>query len=158
MNELLAVANIKPKVHQFELHPYLQQSEWVDFHFKNNISVTGYAPLGNTSPYYRAASNSNPTKPPLLLENPVILEIAKARGCTAAQVSLAWNMKRGVSVIPKSSHVSRQKENFESIENCKLLDEDSRKIQDMSKRWVGRFNNPCKFMRMPCFAGLFGAE
>jgi alcohol dehydrogenase (NADP+) len=158
MNELLANATIRPKVHQFELHPYLQQSDWVDFHLKNNISVTGYAPLANTSPYYRFASNSNPTKPPLLLENPVLQEIAKARNCTTAQVSLAWNMRRGVAVIPKSSHTYRQKENMEALEHCKLTDEDSTKIQGMSTKWVGRFNNPCKMIGMPCFAGLLAPD
>jgi alcohol dehydrogenase (NADP+) len=158
MNELLASATIRPKVHQFELHPYLQQSDWLDFHLKNNITVTGYAPLGNTSPYYRFASNNNPTKPPILLDNPVIQEIAKARGCTGAQVSLAWNMKRGVAVIPKSSHLARQKENMEALKRCKLTDEDSKKIQGISAKWAGRFNNPCKMIGMKCFAGLYGPD
>jgi alcohol dehydrogenase (NADP+) len=153
LTELLASnPRIKPKVHQMELHPYLQQIDWVETHRRENISVIGYAPLGNTSPSYQKTLRSG--GPPLLLNNPTIMEIAKAKGCTSAQVVLAWNMRRGVAVIPKSSHLYRQKENFDARDKCKLTDEDDAKIKGMESKWVARFNNPCSFMRMHCFEGL----
>ena len=32
LSSLLKTAKIKPAVHQFETHPYLQQSSFLDFH------------------------------------------------------------------------------------------------------------------------------
>jgi alcohol dehydrogenase (NADP+) len=155
MEEVLAVATIKPKVHQFELHPYLQQTNFVEWHYKNNISVIGYAPLGNTSPYYEPALAVNPTKPPIMTANPTLLAIGQERGCSAAQIALVWNVKRGVAVIPKAVKAEHQAENIQ-VEKCaiKLTDEDMRKIADISKQYSGRFNNPCKSMKMPCYEGL----
>jgi alcohol dehydrogenase (NADP+) len=153
MEALLAVAKIKPKVHQFELHPYLQQTEFVEWHRKNNITMVGYAPLANTSPYYGGANAENPSRPPILTSNPTLVEIGKATGCSAAQIALAWNLKRGVAVIPKAAKAEHQKENLE-VEKCKLTDEDMKKIAGISAKYTGRFNNPCKSMKMPCFEGL----
>jgi alcohol dehydrogenase (NADP+) len=50
VSEVVGNATIIPKVHQFELHPYLQQTAWVEENFKHDITVTGYAPLSNTNP------------------------------------------------------------------------------------------------------------
>ncbi len=154
MDELLATAKIKPVVHQFETHPYLQQRNFVAWHQQRGIAVVGYAPLANTSPYYAPARNSNPSHAPVLIVNPVILEVARARGCSGAQVALAWNLRRGVGVIPKAGQPSHQTENVRTFDKCKLTDEDAKKIDGMAAKWTGRFNNPCKSMRMPCFEGL----
>jgi alcohol dehydrogenase (NADP+) len=153
MEDILSIAKVKPKTHQFELHPYLQQREFLDWHHKNNITVTAYAPLGNTSPYYRSGAKEYP----ILANNSIIQEIAGSRSCSGVQVILAWNLMRNVAVIPKSSRISHQKENLETIEKCKLTDEDVKKIDGMSAKWVRRFNNPCKFSfkpAQPCFRGL----
>ena len=39
----------QPVNHQFEVNPYLNNEEMVEFCAKNNISVTAYSPLGNPS-------------------------------------------------------------------------------------------------------------
>jgi alcohol dehydrogenase (NADP+) len=52
----------------------------------------------------------------VLLDNPVIGTIAKAHGCTPAQVLIAWDVQRGISVIPKSVTPSRLRENFAATE------------------------------------------
>lgn len=66
-----------------ELHPYLQQTSFLELHKQHNITVIGYAPLGNINPAYRlrAARAGAPGK---LLEDLVLNEIGNARGCTAA--------------------------------------------------------------------------
>lgn len=172
MKELLAAATIKPKAHQFELHPYLQQQEFVDWHHANNVSVIAYAPLANTNPDYMWGYFFDQSAPPAILANPVIKDIAAKRSCTPAQVILSWNMKRGVAVVPKSSHASRQKENFAaavknmgkegmgalSVNRCvdRLTDEDMSTIAAFKQKgWVRRFNNPCQRMaKLSCFQGL----
>jgi alcohol dehydrogenase (NADP+) len=155
MEEILAAATIKPAIHQIEMHPYLQQTSFVEWHRKNNVSLIGYAPLGNTSPYYEPAQKENPTNPPIMTANPTLMAIGQERGCSAAQVALAWNVKRGVAVIPKAAKVEHQTENIQA-EKCaaKLTGEDMKKITDISKQYSGRFNNPCKNMKMPCYEGL----
>jgi alcohol dehydrogenase (NADP+) len=129
VDEVLKIATIKPYVHQFELHPYLQQTGWVQENFKKNLTVTAYAPLANTNPVHNlGVSESRGLKQPMLLTNTVIKEVAAARGCTLAQVVLAWNMKRGVVVIPKAARPEHQMENIATFTQCKLTDADQAKI------------------------------
>lgn len=96
--ELLAAATIKPFVYQMELHPYLQQTSFLELHKQHNITVTGYVPFKNINPacHLRAARAGAPGK---LLEDPVLNEIGNAMGLMAAQVSLAWNLRRGLLYI-----------------------------------------------------------
>jgi alcohol dehydrogenase (NADP+) len=108
LGDLLAHCKIKPEVDQVELHPLLQQPELVDYCAAHGIYVTAWAPLGSSDrPDFVKAPDA-----PVLLENPVIKSIAEARGCTPAQVLLAWHVARGISVIPKSVNPSRLRENL----------------------------------------------
>lgn len=155
LNKLVKSSKIRPAVHQMELHPYLQQTEWVRFHQSHGIHVTAYSPLGNTNPTYRSSSRAANTHktPPLLLKNEGLSSIAEQRGCTTAQVAIAWALERGTSVIPKSSHEKWIKEDFESLE-CGLLDPDVEKIEKVGKEYLTRFNNPSKSWGVELFAGL----
>ena len=152
MKDLIRHSTIKPVVHQFELHPYLQQSDWVAWHHDNGISVTAYSPLGNLNPIYESPGKSK-SKPPSLLQNEDITDIAKRRGCTNAQVALSWGMSRGYSVIPKSQHADRIKENFGSI-NCSLETTDLDLIESVGKQYLKRFNDPSKSWGVSLFEGL----
>ncbi|KAK4692850.1 hypothetical protein P7C71_g4433, partial [Lecanoromycetidae sp. Uapishka_2] len=150
MKDIIAKSSVKPAVHQFELHPYLQQNEWVQWHKDNGINVTAYSPLANLNPIY-----GGKTSPPSLLKNVVISEIAKTRGCTNAQVALAWGIGRGTSVIPKSSHVKRIQENLDS-KNCNLEKEDYEIMEDLGRKYTKRFNNPSDGWGVPLYEGLEG--
>ncbi|KAL0260304.1 hypothetical protein SLS55_003990 [Diplodia seriata] len=155
LRKLVRSSTVVPAVHQMELHPYLQQDEWVQFHQKYGIHVTAYSPLGNTNPTYRSSSRGANTrkKTPLLLENPELEAIAEQRGCTVAQVALAWGLQRGTSVIPKSSHEKWIKEDFEAVE-CGLVDADLDKIEKIGEEYLTRFNNPSKSWGVELFEGL----
>jgi alcohol dehydrogenase (NADP+) len=48
----------------------------------------------------------------VLLDDPVIRSIAEARGRTPAQVLIAWQVRNGVSAIPKSVTPSRLPDNL----------------------------------------------
>jgi alcohol dehydrogenase (NADP+) len=153
MEDIMKLPGIKPKVHQFEMHPYLQQSQFLKWHVDNKIAVTGYAPLANTSPSYRASYDHSI---PLLTNNTVLRSIKTARSCASEiQVALAWNIRRNVTVIPKASKGPHQDENLEA-EKCRLTDEDMERIGKFTTetKWVARMNNPCKIYSMPCFKGL----
>lgn len=112
LRRLLKQSRIRPEVNQVESHPFLQQSNLLDFCRLENIVLTAYSPLGSKD---RPARLIKDNEPPLL-ENPVILEIAQKYEASPAQVILAWQIHRGVSVIPKSANPGRQRENLLSVE------------------------------------------
>ncbi len=102
LERLLAKAVVVPAVNQVENHPLLPQNELVDFCHKNNIAVTAYSPLGST---FHAEGKS-------VLNHDVVKKTAERLKITPAQAVLAWQMQRGLAVIPKSVHEERLKENF----------------------------------------------
>lgn len=53
---------------------------------------------------------------PVLLEDTVILDIAKKSELTPAQVLLSWAIDRGTSVVPKSVNPERLKQNLAAVE------------------------------------------
>lgn len=155
LNELLEKSDIKPAVHQMELHPYLPQADWLKWHQERSIAVTAYSPLGNMNPTYGDRSRRLPTtqsKAPLLLENEIVKKVAERRGCTPAQVVLAWGIGRGTSVIPKSKHQSYIEENIGAME-CMLKDDDYTDIDVLGGSPI-RFNNPSKGWNVQLFVGL----
>lgn len=154
MKHLIEHSSTKPAFHQFELHPYLQQREWVKWHKHNGINVTAYSPLANMNPIYGAPGDKH-DEPPRLLDNPTVTNIALVRGCTPAQVVLAWGMHRGTSVIPKSSHAERIKENLRTLE-CVLQKGDFEEITALGGKFTKRFNNPSKGWGVDLYEGLEG--
>ncbi|KAL8899295.1 MAG: hypothetical protein Q9207_006272 [Kuettlingeria erythrocarpa] len=153
LQDIIQNSDAKPAVHQFEIHPYLPQTDWIDFHRTHGIAVTAYSPFANTNPTYKSGDDDDDDDPPLLLKNRDMRAIAAERGCTTAQVALVWGMSRGYSVIPKSSHVDYIKENFGALE-CKLNGGDLDRIDGLSKRYLKRFNNPSRDYGVKLFEGL----
>ncbi|KAF2424920.1 Aldo/keto reductase [Tothia fuscella] len=148
--ELLKVATIKPKVHQFELYPYLQQPDYL----KTNLDL---APLGNTNPVYSQGYYGTTAKSQTpILAHTTITSTAKDRECTPAQVVLAWKVQRKVIVIPKATAVAHQQENTATLKNCKLGDADVKKTED-TKVDLRVIALPCRDMEFHCFDGMAGA-
>lgn len=122
---LLANCKIPPAVHQFELHPYLPQTEFVKWNQERGIHVTAFTPLG----IQRPAENA----PLITRENPKVLEVAKKTGKTPAQVLIAWGLTRGYSVIPKTVTLSRVAENLKGAGET-LGEEDMSIISSITER------------------------
>ena len=112
LRALAARCELRPEVNQVELHPYLQQRELVAHCAAEHIHVTAYSPLGSSDRPALLKANDEPS----LLRDPVIAAIAEAHGSTPAQVLIAWHVQRGISVIPKSVHAARLRENFAAAE------------------------------------------
>jgi diketogulonate reductase-like aldo/keto reductase len=111
VEELLQAAKHKPDVIQLELHPYLQQTAYVEWLQSQGIEVTAYSPFGNQNPIYGGGE--------LLRDDPVIQEIAKIHGKTPNQILLSWGATRNTSVIPKSTNAGRIEEN--KVRPCSTL-------------------------------------
>ncbi|NND06968.1 MAG: aldo/keto reductase [Saprospiraceae bacterium] len=121
-------ARLPPACNQVEMHPMLQQQDLVDFCQQKNIAMTAYSPLGSLDRPARLKKEAEP----MLLEHPVIDEIAKRRDCTPAQVLISWSIHRGVAVIPKSTNPKRLKENF-AAQDVPLAQEDMDAIAQLDK-------------------------
>jgi alcohol dehydrogenase (NADP+) len=135
LERLLKEASVVPAVHQMELHPYLQQQPFTEFHKQKGIHVTQYSPFGNQNEVYDSGKDMGK-----LMDDPVLVEIGKKHGKTGAQVALAWGISQGHSVIPKSKTESRIKSNIEG--DFVLPKEDVAKISEIDKKL--RFNDPSK--------------
>jgi alcohol dehydrogenase (NADP+) len=92
-------ARVKPSVVQVEAHPYLPETELLEFCKEKGIALLAFAPLGHGIK-------------PGPLEDPVVLEIARQVGKTPAQVLLAWAIQRGTALLTTAKTPERAKENF----------------------------------------------
>jgi aldehyde reductase len=103
LNELLPIhesARIKPAVVQVEAHPYLPETELLEFCKEHGVVFLAFAPLGHGMK-------------PGLLEDPVISAVASRVGKTPAQVLLAWAVQRGTALLTTPRTAARAKENFD---------------------------------------------
>jgi diketogulonate reductase-like aldo/keto reductase len=139
--DLLSYAKIKPAVNQIELHPYLQQTELLEFCKRNGIVLTGYSPLGSPG-------NNKDKGLPILVEDSVILTIASSHNKSPAQVLIRWGIQRGTVVIPKSVTEERIKENL-NVFDFELSEEEMSKIAGLNKNF--RFVNPHDWWKIPYF-------
>jgi diketogulonate reductase-like aldo/keto reductase len=86
---------IPPMVNQIEFHPYLQQPALIRFCTDNNIRVEAWSPLMRGK----------------VLHDTVITALAAKYNRSPAQVTLRWELQKGLVVIPKSVHEKRMVEN-----------------------------------------------
>ena len=119
MTGLLNSARIRPEVNQIELHPYLQQSQMLEFCHKEGILVTAYSPLGSQDRPERLKVEGEP----VLLQDPTIDAIAKTHCASTAQIVLSWHLHKDISVIPKSTNKGRLIQNLAAKEIALSCDE-----------------------------------
>jgi alcohol dehydrogenase (NADP+) len=103
LNELKPIyesARIKPAVVQVEAHPYLPETELLEFCKEKDIVLLAFAPLGHGMK-------------PGPLEDPVITAIAARVEKTPAQVLLAWAVQRGTAVLTTARSAAHSRENFD---------------------------------------------
>ena len=90
IENLLKTAKVKPVVNQVELHPYLNQTDLINYCKSHGIAITAYSPLGSTPRSDGGGHSSGVHERPSLLENPVITAIAENHEKTAAQVLIRY--------------------------------------------------------------------
>ncbi|MDO4665386.1 MAG: aldo/keto reductase [Actinomycetaceae bacterium] len=95
LDRLRSEVGTLPTVNQIEIHPYFANRELVDYCQERGITVQAWSPLGRG----------------VCLKDPVIGEIAAQVERTPAQVTLRWNIQRGIVVFPKASTKERIAEN-----------------------------------------------
>ena len=113
---------IKPMVNQVELHPYFAQPEALAAMKYYGVQPEAWAPLGGGR-----------HKP---FENNMLQHIADAHQKSISQVILRWNIQRGVTVIPKSTHQHRIEENI-AIWDFSLTESEMEQISALDLGYVG---------------------
>lgn len=98
LQRLMSETDVVPTVNQIELHPQFPQDELREFHAEHGILTESWGPLGQGKG---------------LLEDPNIVEVARRRDRTPAQVVLRWHVQLGCIVIPKSVKRDRIQENID---------------------------------------------
>jgi diketogulonate reductase-like aldo/keto reductase len=112
LQDLMADSQVLPAVDQVEFHPYLYQSDLLEFCRSKNIQLEAWGPL---------------MKGNITAKQPIAV-LAEKYKRTPAQIALRWDLQHEVVVIPKSSRPERILENsqifdFElSPEDMSLLD------------------------------------
>lgn len=129
LKKVLGECEIKPAVHQYEMHPYLNQESLLHYCKSNEIAVTGYSPFGSPDRPW-----PSPDDPPSLLERHDLKIMATKYGKTIAQLILGYQLQRGVAVIPKSVSPERIRSNAE-IFDFKVTDEDMTAIKKLDCKW-----------------------
>jgi len=110
---------------QAEYHPYLDQSKVLAFCRKAGLLFMAYCPLGRGR----------------LFKDPLLADIARAKGRTLAQVALRWQIQQGnIAPIPRSANPQHMAESLQ-VFDFTLTDDEMRKIHALA-RPDGRIANP----------------
>ena len=131
LEAMFKYAEIKPAVNQIEIHPFLPNTELVKYCFSHDILPVAYSPLGSQS----QVSTTRET----VLQNADLAALAEKKGVSLAQLLIAWGLKRGYAVLPKSANEARIRINFHIID---LSEEELRSVSKAAEGRHNRFVNP----------------
>lgn len=116
---------IKPACNQIELHPYLAQSDLINYCNKNNIIVECYSPLGSTGAP--------------VLNDELLLKLSKKYNVSPACISISWAVGRDTIPLPKSVNPKRIEDNLKIVD---LSDDDIKLITENANEKLTRIVNP----------------
>lgn len=130
LQKLLSFVEVKPTLNQIEIHPFLPNTQLVQYCLDNDILPAAYSPLGS--------QNQVPSTGEQVRTNTTLNEVAKRSGHDLAQVLLAWGLQRGYVVLPKSSTPKRIESNWQIPV---LSKEDFEAVEEVSRGRHTRFVN-----------------
>lgn len=116
LKDLLAVCEIKPMVNQVEFHPRLTQEELRHFCRQNQIQMEAWSPLMRGH----------------ILQEPVLVQMARKYNKTPAQIILRWDLQNHVVTIPRSTRPERMEENAQ-IFDFELTQEEMEMISNLNR-------------------------
>ncbi len=97
LKRIIDTSGVVPVLNQIELHPFLQQPRMQACHQRFGLHTEAWSPLAQA----RA------------LDEPVLVELGREYGKSAAQVMIRWHLQAGRIVIPKSVTPERIRSNFD---------------------------------------------
>lgn len=115
LESIIEFAEINPMVNQVELHPNRSEKELLRVCKRHNIVVEAWSPLMRGG----------------LFSNPIINNLSEKYNKSQAQIILRWHLQNDVIAIPKTSALSRIKENLD-IFDFEISTEDMEKIDSIN--------------------------
>ena len=117
LETIMKECEIVPMVNEFEVHPLFTQKPLIQFCKDHNIHVIAYTPLARNDDRMRS--------------NLILRGIAKKYNKSIYQVILRWDIQNGLTPIPRSSNVERNRQNFD-IFDFELTDEEIKAIDSIN--------------------------
>jgi diketogulonate reductase-like aldo/keto reductase len=130
LESLSKYAEISPAANQIEIHPFLPSDELLAYCRAHSITPIAYSPLGS--------QDQVPGTGEKVSTNKALNTIASKNNVTLAQVLIAWGLRRGYAVLPKSSNPERIRSNAQLI---RLSNEDFEAVNEVALGRRSRFVN-----------------
>ncbi|MBM6406079.1 aldo/keto reductase [Phycicoccus sp. CSK15P-2] len=121
LQRIVDETGVVPAVNQIEVHPYFGNEEARAANAAHGIATEAWSPIAQGA----------------VLDDPVLTEIAEAKGKSTAQVALRWHVERGDIVFPKSVTTERIRENFD-IFDIELTPDEVSRISTLDRGEDGR--------------------
>ena len=118
--------DIKPMVNQLQCNVLCQQTGIEPILCETDTKLMAWGPLGG-----QGAEG--------VVKNPMLAEIGRKYGKSAAQVALRWLTQCGILAIPKSSHKERMEQNF-NIFDFSLTSNEMQEIATLNQEDAGFIN------------------
>lgn len=134
LTDFLVNTEIPPMVNQYESNPLHPANELISFCKGHGILFQAWGPLGQGRRE--------------LIESPTLLSMAETYQKSPAQLLLRFGLQRGISVIAKSTHAERMKQNLD-IFDFTIRDEDMKKLSSLEVKEESFLDDP-KFVEMLC--------
>ena len=117
LEQILNNCKIKPVINQIECNPIYYDEETINYCEQNGIVIQAYCPF--------AEWNEK------LVENDIIVNIAKKKEKSVSQIILKWLLQKNKIPLPKSVHGDYIKQNFD-LNGFYLTDEEMTQIDSLN--------------------------
>ena len=116
LEQILNNCKIKPVINQIECNPIYYDEETINYSEQNGIIIQAYCPF--------AEWNKK------LVENDIIVNIAKNKNKSVSQIILKWLLQKNKIPLPKSVHGDYIKQNFD-LNGFYLSEEEMKQIDTL---------------------------
>lgn len=138
LRQLLSTCRIRPTMLQIETHPHNTQENLIRFAHDCGMRVTAFSILGGSS--YLELDMA--TTDELLIQDNTVVDIAKSKNKSPAQILIRWAIQRNILPLGKTSTTSRMHEN-RNVFDFFLTPSEMKKISNLNKD--KRYNDPGSF-------------
>ena len=122
LDAVLDQLTIPPAACESEVHPCFGQEKLIDYLKQKGILPIGYMPLGSP----RRPERDIAPEDVVDMQQPALVEIAKAHACHPAEICIKWSLQRGILPIPFS--VNHYENNLRAALTEPLTDEEMAQI------------------------------
>ena len=124
---VLPHTTIRPSFNEMEVHPTFQQRDLVSYIKSEGMIPIGFSPLGSPNRPERDKTEADLVD----MEEPIIVEIARAHHVHPAAICLKWAHQNGIIPIPLSTKERNLRSNYEAIHTDPLTEEELTRLKEV---------------------------